>query len=77
MSMMGTHLGLVDVATGDLEKALRALHKGDLDLPVSPIGLARVGLHHCASPLMQGLRDLDQRGVHAVLVAVLAERKPR
>jgi hypothetical protein len=75
MSLPGTHLGLTDVAVVDLEKALRTLHHGDLDVPVSPIGLARVGLQHCAAPLMHVLRDLDKRGIHAVLVAVIAERK--
>ena len=73
----GTHLGLVDVTDADLEKALRALHKGDFDLPASPIGLARIGLQHCSAPLLATLRDLDAAGVRAVLVAVLAERKAR
>lgn len=71
----GTHFGLVDVADADLEKALRALHKGDLDLPVDAIGLARVGLQHCSAPMLATLRDLDAAGVRAVLVAVLAERR--
>lgn len=71
----GSWYGLTDVKDEDLEKALRALHRGDLDLPVSAIGLARVGLQHCSAPILAALRDLDANGVRAVLVNVLAERK--
>jgi hypothetical protein len=68
-------LGLTEVSRSDLEKALRALHRGDLDLPMSIAGLARVGLQHCSQPLLSQLRELDASGVRAVLVAVLSERK--
>ena len=70
----GRSFGLVEVGTDDLKKALTMLHRGDLDLPVSAPGLARVGLQHCSAPLMSQLRDLDAAGVRAVLTAVLAER---
>ena len=68
-------LGLTEVSTKDLAKALRALHRGDLELPVHIAGLARVGLQHCSQPLMAQLRDLNRSGVQAVLVSVIAERK--
>jgi hypothetical protein len=71
----GTHVGLVDVATSDLERALRAVHKGELAAPVTPLGLSLAKLQHCSAPLMANLRGLDAAGVRAVLVAVLAERR--
>lgn len=73
----GTHLGLVEVTTHDLKKALRALHHGDLDLPVTAAAISRIGLQHCSGPLLAQMRDLDHAGVHAVLTAVLAERLSR
>jgi hypothetical protein len=73
----GYSAGLTEVGTDDLKRAFLMLHKGDLDLPVSPWGLARVGLQHVQGPLLNLLRDLDGAGVRAVLVAVLAERKAR
>lgn len=68
-------LGLVDVRTADLEKALRALHHGTLPCPLTAAGVASNGLQHVQESLFGTLRDLDARGVRAVLVAVLAERK--
>jgi hypothetical protein len=68
-------LGLTEVNSKDLEKALRALYRGDLELPLNIHGLTRVGLQHCSQPLLSQLRGLDKMGVQAVLVAVLAERK--
>jgi hypothetical protein len=68
-------LGLTEVSTADLRKALRSLHHGDLELPVTIAGLARVGLQHCSQPLLSHLRELNQEGVRAVLVGVLAERR--
>ena len=68
-------LGLTEVNSHDLQKALRALYRNELELPVTIAGLARVGLQHCAQPLLAQLRDLDDAGTRAVLVSVLAERK--
>ena len=73
----GYSAGLTEVGTDDLKRAFSMLHKGDLDIPVSPWGLARVGLQHVQGPLLGLLRGLDQAGVRAVLVAVLAERQAR
>ena len=73
--MFGGALGLTEVSTRDLERALRALYRGDLEIPVHIAGFARVGLQHCSQPLSSQLRSLDEAGIRAVLVRVLAERK--
>lgn len=67
-------LGLTPVATDDLRKLLQALHRGHLAFPLAIENLTRVGLQHCATLLTGQLRELDERGVRAVLVAVIAER---
>lgn len=73
--MVGSHLGLVEVPTPDLERALRHLVRGEMDFPLTVVSLTRIGLQHRAPELLHALRDLDAQGVRAVLVAVLAERK--
>lgn len=71
----GYTAGLTEVGTADLNHALAMHHRGELDIPVSPWGLARIGLQHVQNPLLGQLRGLDAAGVRAVLVCVLAERK--
>lgn len=66
--------GLTAVRSEDLTSLLRWLHRGDLQAPIDLPALARVGLQHCGTELMGHLRGLDQRGIQAVIVAVLAER---
>lgn len=73
----GYAAGLTEVATDDLKRALAMLHRGELDVPVSPWGIARIGLQHVQNPLLAQLRGLDVAGVRAVLTCVLAERKAR
>lgn len=73
--MYGHHLGLVDVPTPDLEKLLRHLVRGELDVPVTIVGFTRLGLQHRANVLLGTLRGLDAAAVRAVLVVVLAERR--
>ena len=73
--MFQRHLGLTGVPTHLLEKALRAHHRGELSAPVTINGLTAVGLQDSGAELLGTLRALDDRGVRAVLVAVLAERK--
>ncbi len=73
----GMSLGLTEVSTEDLKRAYGLLHRGELDVPVSPWGFARVGLQHCQNPLLTQLRGLDLAGVRAVLTCVLAERVAR
>ena len=70
----GHDLGLTAVSTEDLRRALGMVHRGEFDVPVSPWGLARIGLQACQEPLLNHLRGLDAAGVRAVLTCVLAER---
>ncbi len=66
--------GLLAVASSDLEKLLRALHRGDVTCPLTIQDLTRVGLQHAADRLGH-LRGLTDAGVRAVVVAVIAERR--
>lgn len=68
--------GLVGVSDADLVALLRAVHRGELTCPISRIGLAQTGLLRLGDDL-EALHGLDERGVKAVLVAVLAERRAR
>lgn len=68
--------GLSEVPTEDLEALLRAVHRGRLEFPLRRQGLLLLGMNRLAehASLLQGL---DERGLRAVLVAVLAERRRR
>lgn len=68
-------LGLTTVSSEDLRTLLRAVFKQQVDCPLSPGGLAALGLQDTSPPLLSHLRGLDARAVHAVLVAALAERE--
>jgi hypothetical protein len=72
--MLRAAAGLTRVHTEALKRALSALHRGEVSCPLTVAELARVGLQHCAEDLLETLRDLDEKAVRAVLVAVLAER---
>ncbi|EDM79726.1 hypothetical protein PPSIR1_16730 [Plesiocystis pacifica SIR-1] len=67
-------LALTGVPTDDLKKLLRLVHRKEIELPITPVGLSLVGLQHRTEEFMQVLRGLDEPGVRAVLVAVTAER---
>jgi len=67
---------LLDVSTDDLKELLRQVHSGALECPVTRIGLASTGLLRLGDDLGH-LTGLNAGGVHAVLVAVLAERAHR
>jgi hypothetical protein len=67
-------LGLVTVSTDDLRKLLRAVFKRQVECPLTPVGLAMIGLQDTSAPLLGHLRGLESKAVHAVLVAALAER---
>lgn len=67
-------LGLTSVSTDDLRTLLRAVFKRQVDCPLSPGGLAALGLQDTSPPLLSHLRGLDAPAIHAVLVATLAER---
>jgi hypothetical protein len=66
--------GLRQVKTTDLQDLLRVVHRGELECPITQIGLGTVGLLRIADELGH-LRDLDTQAVKAVLIAVLAERR--
>ncbi|RME24333.1 MAG: hypothetical protein D6798_11470 [Deltaproteobacteria bacterium] len=72
--MFRHRLGLTEVSTEDLRKALRYVHRGELQSPLTLPELTRCGLQHCAEDLMGALRSVDTDGIRAVLVCVLAER---
>ena len=75
--MLNAASGLTRVTTDDLKKALSFLHKGELRCPPNIHDLTRVGLQHCGNELLEVLRGLEENGVRAVLVAVIAERLPK
>lgn len=66
--------GLTEVKTEALKALLKAVHNKQIECPVTPAGVAAVGLQYTDGPLLSTLRGLDDRAVRAVLVAVLAER---
>jgi hypothetical protein len=70
----GSGLGLTDVPTKPLRTLLRALHRQQVTCPLTPVALVALGLQDHANVLLGHLRELDRAGVHAVLVAVIAER---
>jgi hypothetical protein len=67
-------MALTGVPTEELRQLLRLVHRRQLETPITPAGLALVGLQHRSEEIMQTLRGLDEPGVRAVLVAVVAER---
>ncbi|MCA9711991.1 MAG: hypothetical protein KDK70_39510 [Myxococcales bacterium] len=67
-------LGLTTVSSEHLRTLLRAVFKEQVECPLTPGGLAGLGLQDTSGPLLSHLRGLDARAVHAVLVATLAER---
>lgn len=68
-------LGLTEVSTDDLRKLLRALHRGDVTCPLTPVGLTCIGLQDAVGDLLAQMRGLERAAVHAVVVAVIAERE--
>jgi len=72
--MLDAATGLTRITTEDLKKALGALHKGHLRFPLTIGDLTRVGLQHCANDILAVTRNIDEEGVRAVLVSVIAER---
>jgi|GEM_PF-1511398 len=74
--MLGAAAGLSEVRTDDLKKLLRLAHRGEPNYPLNAQELARMGLQHCAEPMLAMLRALDDAAVKAVLIAVIAERLP-
>lgn len=67
-------MGLREVPTAQLKKALSHLHRGELECPLTIVGLTCVGLQLWAEAFLRHLRGRDREAVLAVLVAVLSER---
>jgi hypothetical protein len=67
-------LGLVTVSSNDLRTLLRVVFHGQVECPLTPAGLAGVGLQSASHLLLGHLRGLDGKAVHVVVVAALAER---
>ena len=74
--MFDAAAGLTEVESKHLKQMLALVHRGEFTFPIDVQELARTGLQHCQGPLLAQLRGLDEAGVRAVLVAVLAERIP-
>jgi hypothetical protein len=73
----GPGRALVDVPTEQLKSLFRAQVRGELRCPLEAWEIARFGLQSWQGELLEALRGLDDAGVRAVLVAVLAERAAR
>jgi hypothetical protein len=68
--------GLSRVSTGELERLLRAVHRELLPSPLSRASLIGGGFGHIEEHLGL-LLGLERIAVARVIVAVLAERRPR
>ena len=66
--------GLTALTTDHLKTLLKYLHDGSLGLPLTAHSIAAAGFQFRHHELMGALRGLDEPGVRAVLVCVLAER---
>lgn len=67
-------MALTGVPTEELKTLLRLVYRTEIEIPITPVGLARVGLQHRSEEFMQSLRGLAEPGVRALLIAVTAER---
>ena len=65
--------GLTELSLADLKNLLKRLHEGALSCPIGPRELHLAGLDYLQDRI-DFLQGLDERGVRAVLVAVIAER---
>ncbi len=68
--------GLTKVSTSELERLLRAVHRGLLTFPLSRSALIATGFGDVEEHLGP-LLGLEQVAVQRVIAAVLAERRPR
>ena len=71
----GWSTGLVQVHTDALKLLLREVHRKEITCPLQVTDLTRIGLQSNAEEILGSLRGLDEPGVRAVLIGVLAERK--
>ena len=68
--------GLAVVPADDLVKLLRLIHQGHVAFPLTRVELLVRGMNRLAEHA-DVLVGLDEAGVRAVIVAVLAERRHR
>lgn len=68
--------GLSRVSSSELQRLLRAVHRGGFEFPLSRSALIASGFGHIEGQLGL-LVGLDQIAVQRVIVAALAERGPR
>jgi len=66
--------GLTSLTTAHLKQLLKYLHDETLSLPLTAHSIAAAGFQFRHHELMAALRGLEEPGVRAVLVCVLAER---
>jgi hypothetical protein len=66
--------GLTSLTTEQLKKLLKYLHDGSLELPLTAHSIATVWFQFRHQELTGAMRGLDEAGVRAVLVCVIAER---
>jgi hypothetical protein len=74
-SLQGPSRGLTGLGRKDLKNILRALHRGDLDCPMTPMTMAQAGLSYLQDRV-DFLHGLDNEAVRAAVTAVLYERGP-
>jgi len=67
---------LTELEDRDLTRLLKRVHDGTLRCPIGPAELHAAGLSYLCDEL-EFLRGYDRRTVHAILVAVIAERRRR
>ena len=67
-------VGLREVPTQRLRTLLRAVYRKETEVPLTPAGIAALGLQDWTAGVLGTLRGLDDKAIHAVLVSVLAER---
>ena len=65
--------GLTALREDELKTLLRYLHRGEIEVPITIETLTRIGLQHRHDVVMGALRGLNEAGVRAVLVCVLAQ----
>ena len=68
--------GLTDVTDADLKTLLASIHRGELECPITSLGLARIGLQRIAHDISL-LQGFDSRASQAIIVAALQNRTVR
>ncbi len=68
--------GLTRVPTVELERLLRAIHRRTLDFPITRSNLIACAFGHIEEHL-DSIVGLDHTAAQRLVVAVLAERRPR